>query len=141
MEENNVIDFPEGELEGAGVEPIEPEPRILQIGTTKHTIIMAMDNKGAGNANHHYKVFSAKDSQEFLEVCFQDGPIKEAGVNGVHNEDLIAIVIDRLEGFQNGQYGCPENALAMIKLEEALHWLRHRTEQRERRGVEGTHEV
>ena len=69
---------------------------------------------------------------------FQNGPIKEAGVNGVMNEDLIAIVIDRMQGFQNGDFKCRENALALTKLEEALMWLRKRTQDREDRGVEGT---
>ena len=31
-------------------------------------------------------------------------------------------------------------AIALTKLEEAQHWLKHRTEQRLARGVEGTHE-
>lgn len=75
------------------------------------------------------------------EISFQDGPIKESGVNGIMNEDLIAIVIDRMQGFQSGDYKCRENAIAITKLEEALLWLRKRTTDRERRGVEGTHVV
>ena len=54
------------------------------------------------------------------------------------NEDLIAIVIDRMQGFQSGQFKCRENAVALTKLEEALMWLRKRTQDREDRGVEGT---
>jgi len=53
---------------------------------------------------------------------------------------LIAVVIDRLQGFQGGKFACRENALALTKLEEAVHWLHHRTAQRLARGVEGTHE-
>ena len=71
-------------------------------------------------------------------ISFQNGPISEAGVNGVSNEALLAIVIDRLEGFQRGQYSCRENALALTKLQEAMHWLHHRTRERMARGVEGT---
>lgn len=69
---------------------------------------------------------------------FQEGPIKENGVNGVCNEDLIAMVICRLEHFQKSEYSCRENAVAITKLEEALLWLRKRTMGREQRGVEGT---
>ena len=54
------------------------------------------------------------------------------------NEDLIAIVIDRMRGFQSGDYACRDNAIALTKLEEALMWLRNRTNGREARGVEGT---
>ena len=72
-------------------------------------------------------------------IQFQDGPIREVGVNGLMNEELIAIIVDRLEHFQGSEFRCRENALAITKLEEAMHWLRHRTEARKTRGVEGTH--
>lgn len=75
------------------------------------------------------------------DIHFQEGPIKECGVNGVCNEDLIDMVIDRLEHFQNSEFRCRENALAITALEEALLWLRKRTMGREQRGVEGTHAV
>ena len=51
------------------------------------------------------------------------------------NEDLIAMVIDRLQSFQESEYKCRENAVAITKLEEALMWLRKRTQDREDRGV------
>ncbi len=77
--------------------------------------------------------------QSLANVHFQEGPIKECGVNGVCNEDLIAMVICRLEYFQKSEFLCRENALAITKLEEALLWLRKRTMGREKRGIEGTH--
>ena len=84
----------------------------------------------------------APDGDEILcDIHFQEGPIKECGVNGVCNEDLINMVIDRLEHFQNSPFRCRENALAITALEEALLWLRKRTMGREQRGVEGTHTV
>jgi hypothetical protein len=70
-------------------------------------------------------------------IGFQNGPIKEFGVNGCQNEDLIAIVIDRLRCFQKGQFSCRENAIALTKLEEALLWLDKRTADRKARNVEG----
>ena len=75
------------------------------------------------------------------DIHFQEGPIKENGVNGVNNEDLIAMVICRLDHFQESEFACYENDLAIMKLEEALLWLRKRTMGREKRQVEGTHEV
>jgi hypothetical protein len=75
------------------------------------------------------------------KIHFQEGPIKECGVNGVCNEDLIAMVICRLEHFQKSEFSCRENALAITKLEEALMWLRKRTVGRENKGIEGTHKV
>ncbi|KVR99176.1 hypothetical protein WK29_30460 [Burkholderia vietnamiensis] len=72
-------------------------------------------------------------------MLFQNGPIAEAGVNGITQEVLLAIVADRLRSFQAGPYACRENALALTKIEEAQHWLQQRTIARMRRGVEGTH--
>ena len=57
------------------------------------------------------------------------------------NEDLLVMVVRRLEGFQNSEFKCRENACAITKIEEALMWLSKRTMGRENRGVEGTHEV
>ena len=65
------------------------------------------------------------------EVNFQEGPIQEAGINGVMNEDLIAMVICRLEHFNQTDFRCRENSMAITKLEEALLWLRKRTVGRE----------
>ena len=95
------------------------------------------------NAPHHFSVESVPQKEKqpvavLAQITFQEGPIKEFGVNGVCNEDLIAMVIVRLEGFQKSEFACRENALAITKLEEALLWLRKRTMGRENRGVEGT---
>ena len=97
------------------------------------------------NAPHSFDVTTEKEiNGEVVELTltnihFQEGPIKENGVNGVMNEDLIAMVINRLEHFNQSEFRCRENSMAITKLEEALLWLRKRTMGREQRGVEGTH--
>lgn len=76
-----------------------------------------------------------------LELHFQDGPMPEQGRNGTTNEEVIQLLVDRLESLQkmqDGRYACRENSLAITHLQEALHWLEHRTRARQRRGVEGT---
>lgn len=93
------------------------------------------------NAPHHFKVKNVENGNIVGEIDFQEGPIKENGVNGVNNEDLIAMVIARLKGFQNGEYSCRENAIAITKLEECLMWLRKRTNDRIARNVEGTSSI
>ncbi len=108
--------------------------------TTKYTKVFA-ESDFSHNAPHKYFVAEAADGRGLCYIHFQEGPIKEAGVNGVCNEDLINMVIDRLEHFQKSEFKCRENAMAITKLEEALLWLRKRTMQREARGVEGTHIV
>ena len=122
--------------------------RELNIGTKKYTKIVATDGPSHGNANHEYQIVAAVPVGDdnvagriMGTVQFQKGPIKESGVNGVMNEDLIAIVIDRMRGFQGGSYACRDNEMALTKLEESLMWLRNRTNEREARGVEGTHTV
>lgn len=75
------------------------------------------------------------------EIHFQDGPIIEFGVNGVTNEQIITMLIDRLNSLNNmydKKFACRENSLAITKLEEALMWLERRTANRVARGVEGT---
>lgn len=106
--------------------------------------ITVLDEPGSGNANHEYlitllnsKPIENGDSSG-TKISFQNGPIKETGFNGLSNEALIAVVIDRLRGFQGGQYACRENALALTHFEEGLGWLMYRTRQRLVRGVEGT---
>lgn len=89
------------------------------------------------NAPHNFEVRS--EDGVLASIHFQEGPIKEKGVNGVNNEDLIAMVITRLEHFNNSEFRCRENAVAITKLEESLLLLRKRTMGREKRGVEGTH--
>ena len=117
--------------------------------------ITVMDEPGAGGANHRYELTgfdtannpSNKDEAGYASsfsrqvLIFQNGPIAEVGVNGVTQEVLLAIVIDRLRSFQAGPYACREDALALTKIEEAQHWLLSRTRARIARGVEGTHKV
>lgn len=115
------------------------------------SIRIEADEPTHGNASHEYSV-TAQDGTVLGVLRFQNGPVKEIdpsgvgvgvvyGVNGLTNETLLAIVIDRLRGFQSSQYACRENALTLTKLEEALHWQLHRTRARQARGVEGTHTV
>ena len=80
------------------------------------------------------------DGPYAIDIKFQLGPIKEVGVNGCQIEDVIDILVARLEGFQNGPYKCRENALSITKLQEAKHWLNHRTADRVKRDVEGKNE-
>ena len=94
---------------------------------------------------HQSKAIGEDDSDEYdqVELCniqFQKGPIQEAGVNGISNEALMAIVKHRLQGFQSGNYACRENAVALTKLQESMMWLQKRTRDRMARGVEGTSE-
>ena len=107
---------------------------------TKFTKVM-VEEDFKYNAPHNFEVRRVEDDKLVCAIHFQEGPVLECGSNGVCNEDLINMVIERLEHFQRSEYACRENAVAITKLEEALLWLRKRTMAREQRGVEGTHNV
>ena len=107
--------------------------------------INAADEPGQGGANHKYAISwagpVAGGPDDFIVIEFQNGPIKEFGVNGITGEALLAIEIDRLRSFQAGPFSCRENAIALTKIEEALMWLQRRTAARIKRGVEGTNRI
>lgn len=110
--------------------------------THKYTDVLTDGYVGPGGAHHHYIVLTKRIPTAVLaQINFQDGPILEAGVNGVMDENLLAIVIDRLRGFQAGKYACKENQDALDYIELGLEHLRSRTGRREKEGKEGTHKV
>lgn len=101
--------------------------------------VLVLDEEGPGGAHHAYSI--ELPSGKETAINFQNGPINEVGVNGLTHEALLAIIVDRLQCFQKGNYACRENAIALTKIEEAVLWLQKRTLDRMRRGVEGTHKV
>ena len=106
-------------------------------GGSDNTKLLIIDEPGQGGACHEYRVDADDQGSEMLAVHFQNGPIQEVGVNGVQQEHLLAIVIDRLRAFQAGPFACRTNAIALTKCEEALMWLQSRTRDRMARQVEG----
>ena len=97
--------------------------------------VEALDGPGPGGASHAYRISGPDFS---VDLNFQNGPINEAGVNGITQEALIAILIDRMEGFQSGQYANDFNGRALNHLRSAQDELLARTKERMNRGVEGT---
>ncbi len=81
-----------------------------------------------------------------FEIEWQNGPLAVNGErrepSGAFVENVLRAVIQRVQYYQvasDGKFACRENALAITHMEEALHWMNHRTAAREARGVEGTH--
>jgi hypothetical protein len=110
-----------------------------------------LDDDKPDGANNKYQVLLRvyNEWQPKLRVDFQNGAYRPyhdpvAGVekpaipNGVTIEALLAICIDRLNGFQRGKFACRENAVAITHMETALLFLQKRTRDRVARGVEGT---
>lgn len=113
--------------------------------------ITVTDEPGQGAASHRYQIggfdTGTNDSNSEpepycgLEILFQNGPIKEFGVNGLTQEALLAIIIDRLKSFQSGPFACEANAFALEHCKSAINELQKRTRARIARGVEGTHTI
>lgn len=117
--------------------------------------ITVMDEPGSGGANHRYDITGfdtennpsasagsfGKCSFSRTILLFQNGPFNEVGVNGITHEALLAVLIDRLQGFQRGPYRSADNQIALDYLSAARGALHKRTRERMQRGVEGTHTV
>jgi len=122
--------------------------------------VEVLDLPGQGGASHRYSVHPKRTGEKAAEfpgdepvpsltqhfpyevsIPFQNGPIQEAGVNGVTQEILLAIVADRLESFQSGPFKNENNRLALDHVKNALEALKARTRERQARGVEGKNVV
>lgn len=88
---------------------------------------------------HVYEIHAERHSATFRlgELKFQQGPVKDYGVNGITLEALLAIGIHRLD-ILNNQFPCTENETALQGMKEALAALEARTAARQAKGVEGT---
>ena len=112
--------------------------------------IFAMDGPGAGGASTFYSISLSLPpgtdpetaTAPRFDLHFQNGPVAPdgSGVNGITHEVLIAVLIDRITGFQSGPFACKENADALVHLIIARDILESRTRTREAAGVEGTHQ-
>ncbi len=117
-------------------------------------VVQVLDEPGSGGANHLYHItgfnsgsnvsdpWTARHGQpaEHSTILFHNGPINEVGVNGLTHEALLAILIDRMEGFQAGPYASTDNQDALDAMRTAHAALQRRTLARMARGVEGTHQ-
>ena len=125
---------------------------IVEGDSANHQVkISVVDEPGSGGASHRYSLDwynglkrdkdNPPQSRAECFIRFQDGPIKEVGVNGLTGEALTAIQIDRMRSFQAGPFACTDNAEALAHYEAAQECLQRRTKARIARGVEGTHQV
>ena len=77
-------------------------------------------------------------------ISWQNGPLGRGNdrrePNGAFVEDVIAAVIGRIEYYQEGRFSCLDNYDALRNLRNAARCLDNRTQSRESRGVEGTHQ-
>lgn len=92
--------------------------------------------RGVSNFSKDRPIFIHDDTNQ-IAFQIQNGPIKETEMNGCQVDELIHVAKLMVQGL-NEKHPCRQNALAITKLEEALHWLNDRRNDRTKRGVEGT---
>ena len=92
---------------------------------------------------HQYKLANMDNTNVFQDLIFitkeptdKATPELVTTVDGTTNEEVLAMLIDRMKYLQN-MFPCRENAIVITKLEESLMWLEKRTKDRLNRGVEG----
>lgn len=119
-----------------------------QVNECNRQIEVKAHSPGSGGAAVRYDIMGPKKNiagigpvPSFGEnLKFQDGPIAD-GVNGITHEVLLAIIEDRLIGFQSGPFACEKNERALQHIRACQEELKSRTDERISRGVEGTHTV
>lgn len=106
--------------------------------------IFATEPIGLG-APHQYSIrvsLSGRADDAILvnEVRFQHGPVGKDGsnINGISDESLIEILVNRLIAFQDGPWASEANSRALSHLRGALSAMEERTARRRASGVEGT---
>jgi hypothetical protein len=105
-------------------------------------ITILSDPPDRSGAAHRYHLGIAT-TPNYTEQCgfiqFQQGPRKVLGsIPGATEAAVLAVLIDRLEGFQAGPYACPENAEQLEHLRAALALTKARADRRAAAGTLGT---
>ena len=96
-------------------------------------------DQSCGGASHNYDIADAAHLHAFIH--FQHGALKESESKpGCTDASVLAILIDRYEGFQSGKFACEENAEVLTHLNLAKKAMEKRVKDRLARGVLGKNE-
>ncbi|TPR16655.1 hypothetical protein [Apilactobacillus timberlakei] len=74
---------------------------------------------------------------KFVNIKWQDGVISKHGVNGAQVDDALKVIKDHLVEI-NEDHPCKENRLTITAIDNAINYQDMRTQDRVKRGVEGT---
>ena len=99
------------------------------------------DEPGVFGAYTDYEIYinQGDHPQKYAALKFPDAlSTKGTPVIGITNESLLAIIIDRLEGFCGSEHPPYEYGEALRNCRQAMHWLHFRTQNRIDRKVDGT---
>ena len=94
------------------------------------TYLQAQEKEDGNPTHHDFEVRRTLDNKVLGKVHFQQGALGDEGPNGILNEDLLMMIIDRVESFQSSKLRCRDNENALQHLYEALFWLNQRNSKR-----------
>lgn len=101
--------------------------------------VAALDDRdpNAGNVSHEYGVQYGGPGA-VLRIQFQHGPRGvEGSAPGIYDDDLLAIIEDRMASFQSGPFASPESQTALEHIRAAREALGLRVARRIAQGVLG----
>lgn len=98
--------------------------RVLDASADRALKVMATDEAGHDGANLVYAISgfdgaAIPKGSGYTTINFQEGPISDAGVNGVTEEALLAIVEDRLRSLLAGPFWCVDYEQALKAIVDA----------------------
>lgn len=107
----------------------------LQHHTGRATDFNILPGQPSGPANSiNSYVLTSGAFQDTIK--FQDGPLN-GDPNGMTIEALLEVAAMRLEGFNQGEFACGYNTVAIQKIRGAIDTLKDRASDRADRGVLG----
>lgn len=123
--------------------PAEVRIPFLNEITSRYKITHGPTSPNKGGGRHHYYISAVNDAGEVdfeTEIHFQTGALNPGPHNGVLSIVVLAVLKDHLESFQEGEFKHRETAVAITKLEEVIHRICARADERAARAVLGKHE-
>jgi transcriptional regulator with XRE-family HTH domain len=99
---------------------------IRTIHVDKALEVLSVDRPGPGGICHQYEFYAAQEEgigYAVGAVHFQEGKIKEAGVNGVRHEAVMSVIIDRLRALYVSGRIREKEEIALAHLLQARHAL------------------
>lgn len=109
------------------------------LATHSPSNVASVDAQGPGGAHHHYRVIP--EPGVTFDICFFRGPREAVNTQpGLFEDDLLAILEDRMACFQRGEFPSSANNVALHHIKKAREALASRVAERLARGVLGKHE-
>lgn len=106
------------------------EIEVLRPGTSYRVPTYVITNEGI-KEEFEFTINFCKGNKDDTEAFRQEG---------ILTESLLEVVVHYLETVNTGDLRCRESSIAITKIEEALLWLRKRSQDRQRRNVQNTYQ-